>query len=196
MMDALGAGDVGADEGDDDEGAADDDGAAAAVATGTKGSNGKGVTGNGAVRVARYISIQVRSPSLCLPHRLPHCVSLTVSPSLCLPHCVSLTVSLTMSPSLSLSHVQVQEGRVALLSPHRLPEAKLVFLGTDVAVELAGLEMAVEASLSSLSLCAADGTAVVKSVDPPASTTVSPLNPVGYKDPLEPIITIQIQPER
>jgi hypothetical protein len=44
------------------------------------------------------------SPSLplCLPRRLYHCVSLTVSPT-CLPHrlshCVSLTVSPTVSPS-------------------------------------------------------------------------------------------------
>ena len=59
---------------------------------------------------------------------------------------------------------------MALLSPHRLPEAKLVFQGTDCTVELAGMEMAVEASLSTLSLCAADGTAVVKSVDPELPT--------------------------
>jgi hypothetical protein len=59
------------------------------------------------------------APSLCLPHRLSHCVSLTVSItvspsvsitvspspslSLCLSHCVSLTVSITVSPSPSLA---------------------------------------------------------------------------------------------
>jgi hypothetical protein len=64
------------------------------------------------------------SPSLprCLPHRLSHCASLTVSPTvppslslpLCLPHrlshCASLTVSPTAPPSPSLP----------LCLPHRL----------------------------------------------------------------------------
>jgi hypothetical protein len=58
----------------------------------------------------------------CLPHRLSHCVPLTVSPTLplspslplCLPHRLSHCVSLTVSPTLPLSP------SLPLCLPHRL----------------------------------------------------------------------------
>ena len=71
---------------------------------------------------AATVSEAVCLPSLCLPHRLYPCVSLTVS--LGVSHCASLTVSLTVSPSPSLSVcLPLQEQETVEAPPSRLEAA-------------------------------------------------------------------------
>jgi hypothetical protein len=57
IMDALGAGDMGPDEGDDELAAAEEAGGGSNA---TKAASGNGVGAKGTVRVTRFISVQVQ----------------------------------------------------------------------------------------------------------------------------------------